>query len=216
MMDDSTFAIVYNFRLDEAVAPNVNYINLEDVVISDENGIVIFGEGKGMITTGGNIDTEVENGTNIKLRRIYSQDLHAFPKSEKIYINFTTANFFVGSKMVRQIKGEWSFEVDISDKFINRESFPYTAAISEEIEILSAELTNTSFDVTLKLKNEPHTILKDLTLKDGNGNEYKVAGQIGVWDDGYSISTSFPITVFNATDTMTLYYDDMSVELTRD
>jgi hypothetical protein len=214
VMDDSTFAIVYNIRLDKAVSSNVNYINLEDVVICDENGVVITGEGKGMIATGGNINVISGDGENVKLKVIEYNDLHSFPKSEKIYISFTTANFFAEEKMVRQIKGEWSFEIDMSEKFVSREKIPYTAVASEEFEVLSAELTITSFDVSLKFKTEPHTITKSLTLTDGNGNEYQASG-IAVWDEGFSIGTSFPVTIFNATDSLTLFYDDVSVDLTR-
>jgi hypothetical protein len=219
MLDNSTFDFVIDYQVGEAI-PICDWINT-DITIADENGIVLYGEGKGMLATGGetHIPTTNDNLT-FKMAHIAENVNHTYPQSKKIYVEITNIKFFEDApKIAKEFTGNWKFEIDMSDKFADRTSLNYVGGDitgSEIIAVNYAELTSVSLDVELKL-SEPFEITKRLKLVDANGMEYE-SKQIAP-DDGnvpYLVRTSFPITVFKTTDKLTLYYGEDSVELIKE
>ncbi|MDR3278539.1 MAG: hypothetical protein LBT12_07170 [Oscillospiraceae bacterium] len=206
LMDNSVFAIVFDIQLQKAVG-TFNYLKMEDLVIRDEKGGVLYGEGiEGQLATTGDGHVAVsENGLDIKRSYIINNDNHTNPQSAQIYITFSGLKFFnrVNGGSVAELWGDWAFELDMSDKFINREAYQYIADENPDVEITSAALTPTGLDIEIRFKNEPFS-LNEMTLTDGEGNEYSNNRGIAVEEGAYVIRTTFPITVYNASDALTL------------
>jgi|GEM_PF-5000865 len=212
LMDNSTFAIVFDIKLTEAMSEKIDNLKLEDLVIKDEMGNIYYGEGlPNQLVTSSSESTESADGIHIKRAYIIENAHHTNPESKKVYIAFSGLRFFNGSKMFDFPRGEWNFEIDMSDKFMERIAQSYTASINDDVEIIYANLTSTGLDIKYKFNGIvfPENYLY-ATIIDANGNEYSQVR--GVNEDNSSgntiITTSFPITLFNATDTLNLVIDN--------
>lgn len=154
---------------------------------------------------------ECVDGKNIKFVEIAENSNHNFPKSDRLYVSLSKINL-IDNKVFKTYTGDWAFNIDTTGKFAYRISVPYEGA-GGGIDVLMANLTNTSFNFEVKLP-EKHTITKGITLTDENGIIYDCK-QIGVEDDGYTIRTEFPVSLFNATRKYTLKYGECSAEIER-
>ncbi|MDR3288686.1 MAG: hypothetical protein LBT22_04600 [Peptococcaceae bacterium] len=218
MLDNSTLNFVVAYQVPEAI-PLSDWIN-SDITITDESGIVLYGEGKGMLSTGGSIHVPITaDGLTFKMSHIAENVQHTYPASQKLYVEITNIKFFEKAPTIaEEFNGHWSFEIDMADKFVDRTALSYRGGLvsgSEIVAVSYANLTHVSFDVEFEL-SEPHTIMKKIKLMDSNGQEYE-SKQIAS-DDGnapYLVRTSFPVTLFKTTPTFTLYYGGSSIELIR-
>ncbi|MDR3304982.1 MAG: hypothetical protein LBS85_02975 [Clostridiales Family XIII bacterium] len=221
ILDDETFAVVYSLKLAE-VAPAFDWVNLADLTVKDENGIVLYGEGKGMISTGGMSSIASEDNQTIKISHINSNENHNYPKSKKLCFSMQNVNLINskiqsdkdGAKIVQKLSGNWEFEIDVAEQFSERTAIQYSPALNDRIKVKYAELTPTGLNLEIELANEKFDIAKRMTLA-VDDTVYENDRQIAVEDDEKTIRTSFPITIFNAPDKVTFIYDGTEIELTR-
>jgi len=217
ILDDETFAIVYNLKLDHT-APNFDWVNLEDLVVKDENNIVLYGEGKGMITTGGMYSVASEDNIIIKIAHINSNENHNYPKSKKLFFSMSSVNLIDTSaktKIVEHLTGDWEFDIDMADQFVKRGVIQYTPAFNERFKIRYAKLTSTGLNIEIEFANEEFNVSNRMTLVAGD-TIYENERQISVEDGEKIIRTSFPITIYNAPPKITFIYDGTSIDLTKE
>lgn len=215
MLDNSTFATVFNFQLPEAVQ-GFNWLNY-DMVIHDENGIILWGEGKGMISTGVSRNVASEDGIIVKVSEICANSNHNYPKSSKLYYEFTNLKIMNDSKVLKEYNGNWSWEIDTDAIFVNRAEYPYEAvSVLSHLKVIYATLTNTGFDIKWEYGGivSEETYLK-AKLIDSDGMEYPCERQVGVDDESGNtiITASFAITRFTAKPSYKLVIGDWSGEL---
>ena len=215
MLDNSTFAIVYDFKLPKAIK-GFDWIDY-DMVISDENNDVLFGAGKGMVASVTRSSTS-EDGVIIKQSEILHNSSHNFPKSSELYFEFTNLKFMKDSKILKEYNGKWAWQIDLWDKFIDRAEYPYEVVNENpDLKIIYATLTSTGFDLKWEYNGDDAGAKTDLTaiLIDSNGNEYQCERNSASFDENGNtiITASYPITRFTATVTYTLAVGDRSVDL---
>ena len=170
-----------------------------------ENNNIIYEDGnENSLCTG--YSTECANEKGIVKQTILLNNLnHTFPKSNNLYISFSKVNIFRNQKNVRAITGNWNFDVNVADKFVNREVVKYTASKSNDIEVISAELTPTGLDIEMKF-NYPinaEELVRNIKVQDDAGKEYfsdEVVAENELTNP--IVKVSFPITIYNVHDNL--------------
>lgn len=206
IIDDSNIGIVFNYKVPSNFK-NIDNIVLNDIIIKDENNNIIFEDGnENCLSTGYTNEFASESGT-VKQALLLNNLNHTYPKSNNLYISFSTVNMFRNQKNIKTITGNWIFDINVTDKFINREKIKYTSSQSEDIEVIEAELTTTGLNVEIKF-NVPlnsEELVRNIKVQDNAKNEY--------FSDGFvaenelttpTIKASFPITTYNANDNLKL------------
>lgn len=206
IIDNSNIGIVFNYKIPFKFK-NVDNIVLSDIIIKDEKNNIIFEDGnENSLTTGYSEEFASENGI-VKQALLLDNFNHTYPKSNNIYISFSTIHIFKNQKNIKTITGNWNFDVNVSDKFINRETINYKASQSKDIDIIRVELTSTGLDIEMKI-NSPlnaEKLRKNIKVQDKDGNEYfsdKFIAENELTNP--TIKTSFPITIYNADDNLKL------------
>ena len=206
IIDNSNIGIVFNYKIPSNFK-NIDNIAIKDIVIKDEKNNIIFEDGNEKSLSTGYAE-EFASENNIVKQAILLNNLnHTYPKSNNIYISFSTVNIFRNQKNIKTITGNWNFDINVTDKFINRETIEYTAGQSKDIEVISAELTSTGLDIEMKF-NSPlnaENLGKNIKIQDNDENEYfsdKLIAENELTTP--TIRTSFPITIYNAHDNLKL------------
>lgn len=206
IIDNSNIGMVFNYKMPSKFK-NVDNIVLSDIVIKDEKNNIIFEDGnENSLSTGYSEEFASENGILKQAILLYNLN-HTYPKSNNIYISFSTIHIFRNQKNIKTITGNWNFDVNVSDKFINRETINYKASQSKDIDIIRVELTSTGLDIEMKF-NSPlnaEKLRKNIKVQDKDGNEYYADKFIAENElTNPTIKTSFPITIYNADDNLKL------------
>lgn len=223
VMDDYNLNILFNFDTSN-IKNNNREANIEDLTIYDENNNIIFcydynkykkfckekkikynNESIEQYSNGYGMQLiELSENTNKTLYTIRSTK--GFPKSKKLYIQFNQVSFDNGEK---QIKGNWNMELNLNEKFYNREGINYVLENqNENISLISAKVTNTTMRITYKINDIDISKVSDIDMyiEDQNGNRYDVNNiedSISVYID--EISATFPITTENKIEKFKLY-----------
>lgn len=206
IIDDSNIGIVFNYKASLNLK-NIDNIVLTDIVIKDENNNIIFEDGnKNCLSTAYSTECAIEN--DIVKQAILLKNLnHTFPKSNNIYIAFSTVKLYKNEKCIKTISGNWNFDVNVIDKFINRESIKYIANQSKDIEVISAELSATGLNIEMKFYSplNAEQLGRNIKIQDSNGNEY-FSDNFNAKDEQTIpiVKTSFPLTSYNSYDNLKL------------
>lgn len=206
LIDDSNIGIVFNYKIPSNLK-NIDDIVLNDILIKDENNNIIFEDGNTKsLCTGYTSELASENGT-IKQAILLNNFNHTYSKSNNIYISFSTVNMFRNGRKVKTITGDWKFDINVIDKFVNRETIKYMAGQSQDVEIINAELTPTGLDIEIKFNTPQNAenLINNIKIQDKDGKEFKANGISAEEELTFpTIRTSFPITIFNAPDDLKL------------
>lgn len=182
IIDDNNLDISFIYKyIDE----DVDSINFSDVLIKDENDNVLYYISDDYNTQYSNENSRrfltrtnsVENLTN----GIYRESLlintidNVFPKSTKLKISVKKA-YLLLNNTTKKLTGLWEFNIDLSNKFINRDNYNYTLSSNLYVTDYTAELTDTSLNIKLYFNTplDKTTTLKDdsINLYDRNNNTY--------------------------------------------
>ena len=206
IIDNSNIGIVFNYKIPSNLK-SIDNIAIKDIVIKDEKNNIIFEDGNEKSLSTGYAEEFASENSIVKQAILLNNLNHTYPKSNNIYISFSTVNIFRNQKNIKTITGNWNFDINVTDKFINRETIEYTAGQSKDIEVISAELTSTGLDIEMKF-NFPlnaENLGKNIKIQDKDENEYfsdKLIAENELTTP--TIRTSFPITIYNAHDNLKL------------
>lgn len=206
IIDNSNIGIVFNYKIPSNLK-SIDNIAIKDIVIKDEKNNIIFEDGNEKSLSTGYAEEFASENSIVKQAILLNNLNHTYPKSNNIYISFSTVNIFRNQKNIKTITGNWNFDINVTDKFINRETIEYTAGQSKDIEVISAELTSTGLDIEMKF-NFPlnaENLGKNIKIQDNDENEYfsdKLIAENELTTP--TIRTSFPITIYNAHDNLKL------------
>lgn len=206
IIDNSNIGIVFNYKIPSNLK-SIDNIAIKDIVIKDEKNNIIFEDGNEKSLSTGYAEEFASKNSIVKQAILLNNLNHTYPKSNNIYISFSTVNIFRNQKNIKTITGNWNFDINVTDKFINRETIEYTAGQSKDIEVISAELTSTGLDIEMKF-NFPlnaENLGKNIKIQDNDENEYFL-DKLSVENEltTPTIKTSFPITIYNAHDNLKL------------
>lgn len=206
IIDNSNIGIVFNYKIPSNLK-SIDNIAIKDIVIKDEKNNIIFEDGNEKSLSNGYAEEFASENSIVKQAILLNNLNHTYPKSNNIYISFSTVNIFRNQKNIKTITGNWNFDINVTDKFINRETIEYTAGQSKDIEVISAELTSTGLDIEMKF-NFPlnaENLGKNIKIQDNDENEYFL-DKLSVENEltTPTIKTSFPITIYNAHDNLKL------------
>ena len=205
-IDNSNIGIVFNYKIPSNLK-SIDNIAIKDIVIKDEKNNIIFEDGNEKSLSTGYAEEFASENSIVKQAILLNNLNHTYPKSNNIYISFSTVNIFRNQKNIKTITGNWNFDINVTDKFINRETIEYTAGQSKDIEVISAKLTSTGLDIEMKF-NFPlnaENLGKNIKIQDNDENEYfsdKLIAENELTTP--TIRTSFPITIYNAHDNLKL------------
>ena len=206
IIDNSNIGIVFNYKIPSNLK-SIDNIAIKDIVIKDEKNNIIFEDGNEKSLSTGYAEEFASENSIVKQAILLNNLNHTYPKSNNIYISFSTVNIFRNQKNIKTITGNWNFDINVTDKFINRETIEYTAGQSKDIEVISAELTSTGLDIEMKF-NSPlnaENLGKNIKIQDKDENEYFLDKLIVENElTTPTIKTSFPITIYNAHDNLKL------------
>lgn len=159
-------------------------MNFPDLIVSDEEGNVLFGmepealkryfneedinkiwENEKLCNSGFN--NFISDRGTMPVKAVYNMYVESpdhYPKSKKLKFTFTkiaisnSDNTIYGDEEIT-IKGNWEVEVDLPSKFYNRETYIYNQVDNEDSEnrVLSCAVynTNTVVELALKSKKQP-------------------------------------------------------------
>lgn len=206
IIDNSNIGIVFNYKIPSNLK-SIDNIAIKDIVIKDEKNNIIFEDGNEKSLSTGYAEEFASENSIVKQAILLNNLNHTYPKSNNIYISFSTVNIFRNQKNIKTITGNWNFDINVTDKFINRETIEYTAGQSKDIEVISAELTSTGLDIEMKF-NFPlnaENLGKNMKIQDNDENEYFL-DKLSVENEltTPTIKTSFPITIYNVHDNLKL------------
>ena len=207
IIDNSNVGLVFNYKTPSNLK-NIDNIVLNDILIKDENNNIIFQDGNKDSLCTGYTDELVSENNIIKQAILLENSNHTYSRTNNIYISFSTVTMFRNQKKVKTITGNWNFNINVTDKFVSRETIKYTASPSEDIKIINAELTPTGLDIEMKF-NDPlnaEQLGKNIKIQDKDGKEYSCTDNILAENEltAPTIKTSFSITTFNTQDNLKL------------
>ncbi len=161
IMDDFNFAMNFDVKLSEGYnIDEFEKTQFTDLVITDENGNVVFNT-KDNMTEGGYMGAysmlatkKTDNEFTVSLSA--TGNTEAFPKSKHLIVKFTkltTSQYVNEQRQDTVYEGDWTFEVDVPEEFYNRESVIYKVKnCSEEgidINQVTAVVSNTAFKLSI-------------------------------------------------------------------
>lgn len=115
------------------------------------------------------IETQEQFKTQITLKAN-----NRFPKSKKIYVKIFEIGYLENSKYKNIVKNtDWILEVDLNEKFYNRESIDFK--LKNEINGFNLEqayITDTSMTIRAKIDNMSGSIKDKIIVIDENDKEY--------------------------------------------
>lgn len=206
IMDDSNLAIVFSFKLPNKFK-DINDLVFQNLIINDENNNVLFEDGnEKSLSTGYSKELSNENN-EIKEALIIENFNHTNPRSSKIHISFSSISLIKKGKN-KTITGNWNYDIDVIDKFVNREKISYKSSESENVKILKADLTSTGLDLEIQFNSPQNTelLINNMFIQDEMGKQYYIEGGINAINEDTKpiVKASFPITSFKVLENLKL------------
>lgn len=143
VMDDYNLNLSFSVNFKENIdVSNICKIDLSDICISDESNNVLCCTSKDLykdFCDEKSIDYNESNYGNINTsKNIFIRDLNEkymffilnltgeFPKSKKLFVRYKNINLSNESRTIKTcIKGDWTLNIDIPEKFYNRKEIIY-------------------------------------------------------------------------------------------
>lgn len=186
VMDDYTLCFTFSIKFDETTdISNIQRINLNEVLITDENKSVLYCNNKEIFdnycknnnlaldyhTTNSGlnwyiIDKDLENKTIDLMFNVISDREKKYPNSQ--IINIQIGKISMEEQITStieniKIEGKWNIIVDVNSKFYDRETINYKVINSncEDINVTEATLNDTSFTFKFTLPHKPFYLETD-------------------------------------------------------
>ena len=180
LMDDFNLNFVFDINLDNTIDTNsVERVNLPDLLITDEDNNILYCENETTleeycknnnisdylnsekyINSGSNwyVKSKDEETNTIKL--VYNFYSSSYPKSKKIYVSFNQIKFTKKDNSEAKefaLKGTWNINLDVPEKFYNREAEVYSvkSCSNPNINITEALLYDTGFRIKFNTTVDP-------------------------------------------------------------
>ena len=177
VMDDYNLDIVFKVKTKEKIEATTG-IFIPDLIISDENKNLIFCDYNNLkeyekyckendieysnmnmhnnITNCG-YNIEIIEQTEDSIRFLYKMYSTKYPRSKKLQIRFETISINkTNNNTSKTLKGNWNIEIDLLEKFYNREVKTYIVKDNSDkgnnAILKKAEATNTEMQIDLKIK----------------------------------------------------------------
>ena len=196
LMDDNnldfSFLVTSNENID---LENIEEISFKNMIITDENNSILYSDNKNLIeeyyashnmnynsnefiTINSGCNYYIKSKSKESLNIIYNFYADKYPKSKKLNIKFTEINL-IGTKN-NIITGNWEINLQIPEKFYNRDSLIYNVKSSneEKINVINAVITDTGMNLELntKLESNNNTDMFDfikMFIDENDDNETK-------------------------------------------
>lgn len=225
VMSDYNLNILFNFDISKKNIKENTRTYIEDLLIYDENNNIIYCYDykiyedfckknnveyskdkidKEAITCGRQI-IEISYNVNKTLYTFTTEK--GFPKSKKIYVNFKTIYFDIQKN--NKINGNWNLELNLNEQFYNRKEMNLELATqSDDIELISANITDTTMRIRYKMKNMNNNEISNVSMyiEDDSKNKYYISNTeefLYVYEK--EISVTFPIAIRNDFRYLVLY-----------
>lgn len=169
VMDDYILGINFSLQLDESLNKTFTDISFKNILISDENKNILYCNEQSMFDeycsnnhlndTFGNFNSHyINSGLNYystisenysEANCIYNFYSNGYPKSQKLYINIR--NLMINDE---ELNCHWKIELDIPEKFYNREVSLYTPKESNYTDVIinNVSVYNTTSTVQIEAK----------------------------------------------------------------
>lgn len=170
LMDDFNLSMTLSLKLDSKVdVTEIKSVRLTDMIITDEENRIIYCDNEEIFNeycTTHNLNYKfgefnenyINNGLNFYIKQklkennaielIYNLFSSKYPKSKKIFvglkqINMSKQEVYDNEELV--VTGDWNIELDIPEKFYNRDSVIYTVknCNDESINVTDASVYDT-------------------------------------------------------------------------
>lgn len=170
LIDDYNFDMNFNVKVDDDLdIKESNSIEFTDLRIIDEQNNLVFDHHSYLE---GNNDEEVKTGEHYEgsysflVTKINNNELQIslsatgntkpFPKSKKIFVDFTkilSTTYENEQYQYKGYEGNWHFEIDVPEEFYNRKTDIYKAIKCNdpgiELQRITAKLSNTAFKIAI-------------------------------------------------------------------
>ena len=182
LMDDLNLNFLFSIKVDENIdISNIRKIRLPNILITDENNRIIYCENKEQFDKyclEHNLDYEYlkfnenyinnetsyyiksKDGNTIDLIYNLSSGIYKYPNSKKLNINITQINMsekeiFENEELI--LNGNWDINVDVAEKFYNREAMVYSvvSCSDDKIDIQEAAVYNTGMVFEFTSQDKP-------------------------------------------------------------
>ena len=103
IIDNSNIGIVFNYKIPSNLK-SIDNIAIKDIVIKDEKNNIIFEDGNEKSLSTGYAEEFASENSIVKQAILLNNLNHTYPKSNNIYISFSTVNIFRNQKNIKTIK----------------------------------------------------------------------------------------------------------------
>ena len=171
LMDEMNLYMTFDFVSEKDIS-KFNDISIPDLKIIDENGNIICNE-ENIFDTHYSKKTSSKSIKNNKhnISVLVYMYTDSFPISKTLDINFSkiilSSKSMIGKNKYDTIISNCNFKIELSDKFINRQSTIYK---SNKDEIEKAIITETGFYSIINIDN--NKLVNNITLVDEDGISY--------------------------------------------
>lgn len=223
LMDDYNLDIsfIYKYYNDKV---NIKQILFTNVTIKDENNNVLYYKIDGELNTDNQIfqesvylSNEVQKIDSTTIRSSILVTSNKFPLSRILYIEFKGFDIIEENSNITHIDGNWSFSINLENKFTYRNTENYFISNSEYIDNISTVISDTSLYIELQLNTEINneTVLNNnsIILKDKTGKKYeynKISSGNNIDNSkAYKsiIRLNYPITVYDNLEKLFLHIE---------
>ena len=196
LMDDYDLSFTFKVHVEDTELFNkISNINLNDMIITDEENNILYCEDKERLdkyceTNNFNytfgkynekyIVAEQESYISSKIDNdiylIYNLNTDKFPKSKIINIGVSKMNFILSDKTEVIANGDWNLELEVPEKFYNRECEIYTVESCNNQNILVTDFSvyNTGTNISLEMNTKSvYNISDEDNIKELNKEKFK-------------------------------------------
>lgn len=182
LMDDFNLSMTFSLKVDESInVKEIRKVRFTDMIITDENNKIIYCQNENSFnsyctknglnyTFGEYNENYINNGQNWYIKNkveetntievVYNLFADKYPKSKKLFINLGQINMsrkeiYENEEIV--IKGNWNIELEMPEKFYNRECFVYNVknVSDEEISVTDTSVYDTCMKFEFTTSTEP-------------------------------------------------------------
>lgn len=199
LIDDTNLDVSYVF--DCKSDTEITSVELLNYTITDENRNNIYSKNDIDCITHAykNYGTPIKlNDTIIRHSNIYNFKSTP-PSSNKLIFEITSIILNKNNEFMEKY-GNWKFEIDLEEQFLDSKSEKYLASPSEYIENISTTIDETALNITLKLNTNSNysilTIPENIILQNNLGQQYECI-LLNFDNNSNTIDLSFDISKYN-------------------
>lgn len=219
-VDSARLGLTLDLKFDDIHAiKNVDHINA-DMVITDDNGNVIAGDGYVGSVGAMDFNTDITNKDNgdLKFNALLQSTSASIPKMSELNVHIKSISLFksqASDSLYKVIKGTWNSKIALDQKLIQANEVSYTAQTdSKDVNIVSAKMLPTGFVVKF-IVNTPidESIVTKTRLMDLNGKIYSSSGSSSMErtaDNKDLVTMTFEVTSFDPVDSFKFLVKDIN------